>query len=160
MAVISLPLRFSISPSNRCVNMSTLSSLLLSPLPPSLLDTHSLTTSSLECNALCLVINLLVLWSSSSLFHFKNSPEYLTTRADQVFIPLTRFLPEGFVWNNYLALLRYSFKTFFFYFHLFDGVSFLYPQVFVGFLFLWAFWLQLDLVVWLLSLWVVSIFHF
>ena len=43
-----------------------------SSLPPSLLDTNSLSTSSLWCKALCLVISFLTLWSiclSSSLVH-------------------------------------------------------------------------------------------
>ena len=55
-------------------------SMLVSPLPPSLLDTYSLSTLSLGCNALCMVISFLVLWSISlsfSLVHFKNGPEYL-----------------------------------------------------------------------------------
>ena len=53
--------------------------MLLSPLP--FLDTYSLSTSSLGCNALCMVISLIVLWSiclSSSLVHFRKGPEYLT----------------------------------------------------------------------------------
>ena len=47
------------------------------------------------CKALCLVISFLVLWSlywSSSLVHFKNSPEYLIKGTVQVFTPLMRFL--------------------------------------------------------------------
>ena len=37
--------------------------MLASPLPPSFLGTYSLSTSSLGCNALCMVISFLVLWS-------------------------------------------------------------------------------------------------
>ncbi len=37
--------------------------LLASPLPPSFLDTYSLSTSSLGCNALCMVISFLMLWA-------------------------------------------------------------------------------------------------
>ena len=72
-----------------------LSSMLVSPLPPSLLDTYDLSTSSLRCNGLYMVISFLVLWSiclSSSLIHFKNGPEYLTRKKAQILIPLTRFL--------------------------------------------------------------------
>ena len=77
------------------------------------LDTFSLPTSSLECNALCMVISFLVLWSiclSSSLVHLKKSPEYLTRDTAQVFIPLIRFLLESFVSSSFRVLLRYSFR--------------------------------------------------
>ena len=37
--------------------------MLANPLPPSFLDTYSLSTSSLWSNALCMVITFLVLWS-------------------------------------------------------------------------------------------------
>ena len=79
-AVISLPSRFSMKYSSCCIDVSTLSSMLVSPLRSSLLDTYSLSTSSLGCHALFMVISFLVLWSiilSSSLVHFKNCPEYL-----------------------------------------------------------------------------------
>ena len=52
------------------MDASTVSSMLASPLPPSFLDTYNLSTSYLGCNALCMVISFLVLWSiclSSSL---------------------------------------------------------------------------------------------
>ena len=42
--------------SSRCIDASTLSSVLTSPLPPSFLDTYSLSTLSLRFNALCMVI--------------------------------------------------------------------------------------------------------
>ena len=48
--------------------------MLASPLPPPFLETYSLSTSSLGCNALCIVISFLALWSiclSSYLVHFK-----------------------------------------------------------------------------------------
>ena len=60
------------------MDVSTLSSMLESPLPPSFLRTYSLSTSSLGCNALCMVISFLVLWSiclSSSLVHLRKDPE-------------------------------------------------------------------------------------
>ena len=89
--------------------------MLASPLPPSFLDTDSLSTSSLECNALCMVINFLVLWSiclSSSLVHFKKRPNYLMRDTAQVFIPLIRFLLDSFVSSSILILLRYSILIF------------------------------------------------
>ena len=42
VAVISLFPRFSMLSSSRCIEASTLSSMLASPVPPSFLDTHSL----------------------------------------------------------------------------------------------------------------------
>ena len=62
--------------------------------------TYSLSTSSLGCNALWMVIQVFfVLWFiclSSSLVHFKNGPEYLTRRTAQISIPLIWFLPYSF----------------------------------------------------------------
>ena len=87
-----------------------------SPLPP-FLGTYSLSTSSLGCNALCMVISFLVLWSiclSSSLVHLRKGPEYLTRCTAQVFIPLIRFLQESFVSSSFVVLLRYSFWILFF----------------------------------------------
>ena len=81
MAVISPPSCFYILSSSHCIDVSTLSSVLASPLPSSFLDTYSLSTSSLECNALCMVISFLVLWSiclSSSLVNLRKGPEYLS----------------------------------------------------------------------------------
>ena len=78
----------------------------------SFLDTYSLSTTTLGCNALCMVISFLVLWSiclSSSLVHFRNGREYLTRGTAEVFIPLMRFLQESFVSSSFLVLLRYSF---------------------------------------------------
>ena len=100
------------------MDVSTLSSMLTSPLPPSFLG-----TSSLVCNALCMVISFLVLWSiclSSSLVHLRKGPEYLTRDTAQVFIPLIRFLLESFVSSSSSEIL---FLNFVFHFHLFDGVS-------------------------------------
>ena len=89
--------------------------MLVSPLPPSLLETYSLSTSYLGCKALFMVIIFLVVWSiclNSYLVHFKNSPEYLTEGTNQVFISLTRFLLLSFVTSNFLVLLRYVFVIF------------------------------------------------
>ena len=98
--------------SSRCMDVSTLSSMLASPLPPSFLGTYSLSTSSLGCNALCMVISFLVLWSiclSSSLVHLRKGPEYVTRGTAQVFIPLIRLLLLSFVSSSFLVLLRYYF---------------------------------------------------
>ena len=78
----------------------------------SFLDTYNLSTSSLGCSALCMVISFLVLWSiclSSSLVHFKKGPGYLMRATAQVFIPFIRFLLVSFVSSNFLVLLQYSF---------------------------------------------------
>ena len=111
-----------------------LSSMLTNPILPAFLNTYSLSTSSLGCNALCMVVSFLVLWSicfSSSLVHFKNVPKYLTRGTAQIFIPLIGFLLDSFVSSSFLVLLRY----FFFHLHLFDAVLFQDAQVFVVFFF-------------------------
>ena len=111
--------------------------MLASPLHPSFLDTCSLSTSSLGCNVLCMVISFHVLWFiclSWCLVHFKNGPEYLTRGTALVFIPLIKFLQDSFVSSSFLILLRYSFLIFFFHLHLFDGVNLQDAQVFVDFL--------------------------
>ena len=103
------------------MDVSTLSSMLASPLSPSFLGTNSRSTSSLGCNALCMVISFLVLWSicqSSSVVHLRKGPEYLTRSTAQVFIPLIRFLLLSFVSSSFLVLLNFVFH-----FDLFDGVS-------------------------------------
>ena len=104
VVVISLPPRFCMESLNRCIHAITLSSILVSTLPPSFLDTYFLSTSSLECNALSMVISFLVLWSiclSSFLVHFKNGLEYLTRGI--------RFLLCIFFFSSsFLVLLRYS----------------------------------------------------
>ena len=124
MVVTSRPLCFSMLSSSRCSDLSTPTSMLASLLPPSFLlpsflppsFLYSHTTSSLGCNALCMAINFLVLWSiclSSYLVHFKNGAEYLTRATAQVFISLVRFLLHGFVSGGFPVFLRYSFLLFF-----------------------------------------------
>ena len=100
-AVISLPPRFSMSSSSHCIDASTLSSILACPLPSFFFffDTYNLSTSSLGCKALCLVISFLVLWSiclSSSLVDFKNGLESLTRETSKAFIPLIKLLYSYF----------------------------------------------------------------
>ena len=81
---------------------------------PSFLDTYSLSTSSLGCYALCMVISFLVLRSIClfSLVLIKKGPEYLTSGTAQVFILLIRFLLDSFVSSSFLVLLRNSFWIF------------------------------------------------
>ena len=60
-------------------------------------DTYSLSISTIECKALCVVINLFFLWSisrSSCLVHFKNGPEYLTSFTLHYPFCYTYFLPR------------------------------------------------------------------
>ena len=111
MAVIS-PSCFSMYTSNLRIDAPTLFSMLASPFPPSFLHTYSLSTSSLGCYTLCIVISFLVLWpicKSPSLVYFKKGPQYQTRGTAQVCIPLIRFLQDSFVLSCFLGLLRYSF---------------------------------------------------
>ena len=97
---------------SRCIDASTLSSMLASPLPLSYIETYSMSTSSLGCNALRIDISFLILWSiclSSSLVYLRKGPEYLTSGTAQIFNPLIRFRLESFVSSSFLVLLRYSF---------------------------------------------------
>ena len=68
---------------------------------------HSLSTSSLVFNAVCIVISFLVFFLSICLS--SKGPEYLTGDTAQVFIPLIWFLLESFVTSSFLVLLRYYF---------------------------------------------------
>ena len=82
---------------------------------PSFLNTYRVFMSSLGCKALCIVMSFLVLWSicwSSSLVHFKNGFEYITSGTAQVFIHLMRFLQDSLVSRSFLVLLRYFKKKF------------------------------------------------
>ena len=116
MAVISPLSCFSMLSSSRCMDVSTLFSVLANPLSPSFLGTYSLSTSSLGCNALCMFVSFLVLWSiylSSSLVHLRKGPEYLTRGTAQVFIPLIRFLIFSFVSSYYYYYYHYYSMRFF-----------------------------------------------
>ena len=62
IAVINPPSCISLSSSSRCKDVSTLSSILASPLLPSFLGTYSLSTSSLGCNALCIIIIIIIIY--------------------------------------------------------------------------------------------------
>ena len=101
----------------------------------SFLNTYSLPTSSIRCQALFTVMSFLDLWflyQNSALVHFKYAPERLKRRARQVFITLMRFLlyylvsssfsrsPDVFIFFPFiLAYLMVS--------------PFQYSQIFVGF---------------------------
>ena len=110
VALISFSMLFIMSSSSSWIHLSTLSSILASPLP-TFLNTCSLYMSYLRCKAICIISSFLVLWSicCSSLVHFKIGTELLTQRTAQVFIPLMRFLLCCLVLSSLLVLLKYSF---------------------------------------------------
>ena len=96
VAVISFRVHFLMNSSCFCIDASTLSWMLASPLLPSFLDIYSLSTSSLGCRAVCIMISFLVHYYiswTSFLIHFKNGPKYLI-RGDS---------PD---YNYYLWLIR------------------------------------------------------
>ena len=57
VAIISLSSHFCMKSSSCCIDMSSLSSMLACPLPPSFLNTYCLSTSYLGYNAFCMVIS-------------------------------------------------------------------------------------------------------
>ena len=111
VAVIRRPLRFF-----SCLRVVLmLSWMMASPLLPSFLGTYSLSISSLGCNALCIVMSFLVLWSicwSSSFVHSKNGPGYLTRWVLQAFTLLMSYFIHRLVSSNFHVLQRYYFKNF------------------------------------------------
>ena len=111
MVVVSSPSCFSMLSSSRGIDASTFTLIPTSHLLPTFLDTYILSTSSLGCNALCLVISFLVLWfiCLCSMFHFKMGPEYLTRDRAQEFIPLISFLFESFASSSSRYSLIFSF---------------------------------------------------
>ena len=125
-ALINLSLLFLMNSLSPCINASMQFSMLVSQFPPFLVS-YSLSMSSVRCKALCIIINFLVLWFfclSSSLVHFKNSPEYLTRRI--------KFMLQSLILRSFLILLEYSY--FFLYICLLDGVCFQNSQVLIMFL--------------------------
>ena len=62
VAIINLTMLFFMYSLSPCIDVSTLFSMLVSPLPPFFLDTYSLSMSSLRCKVLCIVISSLILW--------------------------------------------------------------------------------------------------
>ena len=92
---------FLISSSSRLIDVSTLSSMLVSPLLPSILDTYSL--SSLGYKALCIDMSCLfsgrfVELLPSSILRWS---EYLTRGTAKVLIPLMSFLPHSLVSSSF-----------------------------------------------------------
>ena len=115
------------------MDVSTLCSMLASPLPPFFLGTYSQPTSSQGCNTLWMVISFLVLWFiclSSSLVHMRKGPEDLTRGTAQLFIPLISFLQLSFVSTYFLVLLRYSFWILYFIYYYYHYYYFTYLRDF------------------------------
>ena len=91
--------------------------MLASLLPTSILDTYSMSMLSLECKALYIFTNFLVLriiFLSLSLFHFQDAPEYLTRRTVEVLISLMRFQLQSFCFREIFSFIRGSLSFFFF----------------------------------------------
>ena len=96
--------------SSHFIDMSTLSSILVRPLPPVFLISIVRQHYLWDENALCIVISFLVLVHlSSSRVYFNNDPKYPTRVTAQLSIPLIRFLQYDFVSICFLVLLRYHF---------------------------------------------------
>ena len=113
-----------------CIDASAPSWILASLLHPFLL-THIVYMSSLECKALSMVINFLVLWFTCFGFYFiylKISPEEHTKGTAQVF---TLWWDSCYIiWSRVVfSFTRYT--LFLFHLHWFDVVQ--YSQVFVTF---------------------------
>ena len=89
ISVITLSLLIFMNSWSRCLDTLTLSSMMTSPLSPFFLNSYILSTSSLVCNDLCIVMCFLVFWSIfwSSRVHFKNVSEYRAMGTTHVFIP-------------------------------------------------------------------------
>ena len=71
--------------------------------------------SSLECKALCIVLDSVVLCPiclSSFFVYFKNDAEYLIRVIAQVFIPLMKFLSQSLVSKSFLFFLGRLFLRF------------------------------------------------
>ena len=84
---------------------------MLSSLLPPFLGTYSLTTSSLECKALCMVICFHIfcfICLNSPRIHFKYGLEFATLGTALVFIPFIKFLLFSLFSNSFLVLLRYA----------------------------------------------------
>ena len=104
--------------SSSSIGVSTLSLMLVSPLPP-FFHRYSFSMLSLGRNALCIVISLLV--------HFKNGPEHLSRGTTKVFLPLMRLLLQCLYSRSFLVPLRFSFYLM--------SACFQYSQELVSFLF-------------------------
>ena len=101
VTVSSLSLLFVMLYSIRLITVMTLSWMLASLLPPSFLDTYSLSIWSLRCKILSIVVRFPFLRSISTFIHLKNGPEYLKRMTAEVFIPLMRFMLHSFVSSSF-----------------------------------------------------------
>ena len=94
--VISLLPRLFINFLGHCIDASTLSWMLVSPLPPSFIDSYSLSLSSLGCSALYIVMSFLFLlcicWSSH---------EYLTKGTAIIIIIIIIWIHISYVREAY-----------------------------------------------------------
>ena len=117
VAVISFPPRFLLWSSSCCIDASSLSWTLVSRVSPSFFDTYILSTSSLGCRAICIVISFLVLWSICLGFLWSTSrmapsilwgrqPKYLSLLWDFCYVFFF------FVLSCFFVLLKYSFLFF------------------------------------------------
>ena len=79
VAVVNLSLFFFMKSSSHLIDVSTLASIVVSPLSLSFLDSYSLSVSFLGCKALC-IMSFLVLWAIcwiSYLVRFRTAPSIL-----------------------------------------------------------------------------------
>ena len=109
VVVISLSLFYLIQSSSSHIDASTQSSMLVSLLPPSFLNTYSLSMSSRGFKALCFVFSFLSFGPFVEVLpSISNGPEYLTRGTAQMFISLMRSLLQSLVSRSFLVRLRYS----------------------------------------------------
>ena len=104
------------------IDLSTISSMLTYPLPPSILHTYRL--SSFGCGALCIVISIFVLWSiclCSSYVHLKKCFAYISRWTIQGLI--------YFLWFFLPSLLR----------KVLHSSDVLFSKFFLSFLLVWCY---------------------
>ena len=141
-AIISSSLLFLIYLYRPILARLILSSMLVSPLPPSFLGIYILSTSLRGCSPLCIVKSFLVLRSinwSSAFVQLRKAAEYLNTGIANVLVPLMMFPPFNFVSRIFLTLLLYSLLTFHFLF--LHCIYLQYAQILVSFSILQWFYL-------------------
>ena len=96
-------------------------------LPSPFLDTYTLYMPAHGCKALCMAVNFLVLCFfhlSSSLVHFKNSPEYLYKGYCPGVYPFDEIFAAGLGFEKHFCSLEILFSYFFPHLRLFDVVHF------------------------------------
>ena len=129
--------------------------MMANPRLHSFLDINIQSISSLGYKALCIVIYFLIPWSiclSSSLAYFKNGPEYVTKGTAQVFICLMVLLLQT---CRFAKFFIYPSEGLFYYFYLISACLWQPLPVFLNscnFPFFKAFWVFLDLVALLFTL--------